>query len=501
MSEPPAAPTYAELAARVEVQDQVIAELRSMVEELRAEVAALRRQIGRDSSNSSQPPSQDGPGARVKAKADKRSGEQAGRRQGGQKGHRGTGLGRVAYPDRTQTLEPPACRGCGEDLAGAPGRIASSVQVFDLPTFSLMVTEYLMMRRTCTCGHVTTADLPPGVRGGPTCYGPNVTAAATLLASTDVIGIERAADLMSALLGVDVSTGFVSSCLVRLDAALVAAGFEDALKDALRAADVLGTDETPAPLTDETTRQPGCHNPHVYTIRTMCAYTGGGPDLVWYGAAGDRTKASISGFGILDTYRGVLVRDDYGGYTSYDADLAGVQQCVAHALRYLDDVYAIDPLAQEWTRQVADALREAIHAVNTARAEGRTSLHPGLLARLRRAYDAGMAVGISTNISRRWHKGNHPGLQLARRLKRKADQVWVFATRFDVPATNNGSESAIRGYKQAAKVKGCWRTLATLQRHCRIRSYLVSARNHGRRAVDAITDALTATPWIPPATA
>jgi hypothetical protein len=97
-----------------------------------------------------------------------------------------------------------------------------------------------------------------------------------------------------------------------------------------------------------------------------------------------------------------------------------------------------------------------------------------------------------------WHKGNHPGLQLARRLKRKAHQVWLFATRFDVPPTNNGSESAIRGFKLAAKVQGCWRTLATLQRHCRIRSYLVSARSHGRRPVDAIRDALSANPWMPP---
>ena len=68
----------------------------------------------------------------------------------------------------------------------------------------------------------------------------------------------------------------------------------------------------------------------------------------------------------------------------------------------------------------------------------------------------------------------------------------------DVPATNNGSESAIRGFKLAAKVHGCWRTLATLQRHCRIRSYLVSARNHGRRPLDAIRDALTGNPWMPP---
>jgi len=251
-------------------------------------------------------------------------------------------------------------------LAGAPGTVASRVQVFDLPTFSMAVTEYQMMRRRCGCEHATTADLPAGVRGGPTCYGPNVTAAATLLASQDVLGIERTADLMSTLLGVAVSTGFISSCLTRLDDALTTAGFEETLKAALRAQDVLGTDETPAPLTAAATiataaaaaaaatttsaaaagSDSDCHNPHVYTVRTMRAYTGGGPDLVWYGAAGDRTKTSINAFGIVNEFRGVLVRDDYGGYTSYDADLAGVQQCLSHVLRYLDDAHAIDPDAQ-----------------------------------------------------------------------------------------------------------------------------------------------------------
>jgi len=131
--------------------------------------------------------------------------------------------------------------------------------------------------------------------------------------------------------------GFVSRCLVRLDAALTTAGFEDALKGALRAADVLGTDETPAPLTTAAASAEGCGNPHVYTVRTLRGWTGGGPDLIWYGAAGNRTKAAITGFGILDGYRGVLVRDDYRGYLSYDAGLAGVQQCVAHLYRYLDD--------------------------------------------------------------------------------------------------------------------------------------------------------------------
>jgi transposase len=487
----------AELTARVAELLAVVAERAALIESLRAEVAALRRQAGRDSSNSSQPPSQDSPASEAKARPGSRR-ARAGRPQGGQKGHPGAGLQMAARPDETRVIEPGFCGRCGADLAGVAGRVASSVQVFDIPPAALTVTEYQMMSCTCGCGQVTTAPAPAGVSGGPACYGPNVVAAATLLASTDVIGIERAADLMGALLKAPVSTGFVSRCLARLDAALTAAGFEDALKGALRGADVLGTDETPAPLTRAAASAEGCGNPHVYTVRTMRGYAGGGPDLIWYGAAGNRTKAAITGFGILDGYRGVLVRDDYGGYLSYDAGLAGVQQCVAHLYRYLDDAYATDPESQAWTRQAGDALRAASAAVRAARGACQAGLDPVMLAGLRHSYDQAVAFGISVNLSRPWHRGKHPGLILARRLKRKAAQVWLFATRFDVPATNNGSENAIRGYKLAAKISGCWRTLATLQRHCRIRSYLTTARSHGHHPLAAIRDALNGNPWMPP---
>src|SRR5260370_19821000 len=247
----PEQPSYEELAARNAELLAVVAEQAALIGALRAEVAALRRQAGRDSSNSSQRPSQDSPAAKAGKKGGQRAARRArpGRPQGGQKGHPGASLAWTARPDETRVVEPGACGGCGAGLAGADGRVASAVQVFGIPPAALTVTEYQMMCRTCGCGQVTTAPPPPGVTGGPVCYGPNVVAAATLLASTDVIGVERAADLMAALLKAPVATGFVSPCLVRLDAALTAAGFEDALKDALRASGVPGTDETPAPLT------------------------------------------------------------------------------------------------------------------------------------------------------------------------------------------------------------------------------------------------------------
>ena len=100
------------------------------------------------------------------------------------------------------------------------------------------------------------------------------------------------------------------------------------------------TDVIPATLATAAASADGCGNPHVHTLRTMNAYTGGGPDLIWNGAAGNQTKAAITGFGTLDGYRGVLVRDDYGGYLSYDAGLAGVQQRLAHLYRYPGDARA-----------------------------------------------------------------------------------------------------------------------------------------------------------------
>lgn len=188
----PEQPSYEELAARnaelttrvaellavvVVVVEEEEEEQAALIGALRAEVAALCRQAGRDSSNSSQPPGQDGPAA--KAKVGQREARRArpGRAQGGQKGHRGASLAWTAQPDETLAAGPGTCGGCGTDLAGAPGRVASRVQVPDIPPAAPTVTEYQMMCRTCGCGQVTAAPPPPGVTGGPVCYGPDVTGA------------------------------------------------------------------------------------------------------------------------------------------------------------------------------------------------------------------------------------------------------------------------------------------------------------------------------------
>ena len=160
----------------------------------------------------------------------------------------------------------------------------------------------------------------------------------------------------------------------------------------------------------------------------------------------------------------------------------------------------LDPTVQQWAGQAQQAMRDAAKLVATATATG-TPIDAEALADARWRYDQGVLVGISTNLSRPWHKGNHPGLVLARRLQTKADQVWLYTKDTRVPWTNNVSEQALKSPKLHQKVSGYWQTTLTLARFCRVRSSLVTARNHGLNAIDAIHAALAGRPWLPsPAT-
>src|SRR5258706_3452972 len=104
--------------------------------------------------------------------------------------------------------------------------------------------------------------------------------------------------------------------------------------------------------------------------------------------------------------------------TSSTPTWPGVQQCGAHLIRHCQGVLDLDPEVQQWAGQVQKALRAAARLVNAASATGK-AINAKALADARWRYDQGVLVGISINLSRPWHKGNHPGLVLARRLQAK----------------------------------------------------------------------------------
>jgi transposase len=233
---------------------------------------------------------------------------------------------------------------------------------------------------------------------------------------------------------------------------------------------------------------------HVVTIRTPDAR------LIWYRPIPSRSSQAIKALGVLDDWHGYLVRDDYRGWQQFDATLAGAGagQCGAHLIRHLQGVFDLHKQWQAWAGQVQQILREANTEVQAAKATGASQLDPGLLAGLRARYDERVAWGIATNRHRDWDAGkSHPGYVLASRLKDKADQIWTWARNFAVPWTNNASEQALKGPKRHQAVSGYWHTIATVEAYCRVRSYLVTTRNHGIRAIEAIHAVLAGHPWLP----
>jgi hypothetical protein len=461
---------------------------------LEAEVAALRARLGKDSTNSSAPPSTDSPAAKAKRKAVRSQRERSkDRKRGEQPGRAGSGLTPSRDPDSTERVAAPdICGGCGSDLADGADLADTWGQVWDILPVRWEKIHYVLGRRRCGgCAAVNTAVAPFG-QAGAVVYGPNLNAAAVLLSSQANVPVAATAAMLEALLGAKVSTGFVARAHERPAPALARAGFDAAMVSALRAEDVLCADESPANVVYniDATGCPATGSPHVVTVRT--------PDerLVYYREVSARSSAQLKDLGILDGWTGVLVRDDYAGYHQFDATLGGVQQCCSHLLRHLDYVAGLDADNKVWAEQAARALKAAATLVDQASATG-TDIDAQAVATARQRYDQAVLVGISDNRSRPWHKGNHPGLVLARRLHDKADEVWRFTQDTRTPWTNNVSERALKGPKLHQKVSDYWQTTHTLSRYCRVRSYLVSARNHGLRAIDAIHAALTGNPWLP----
>ena len=144
----------------------LIVQLSEAVEILQARVAELERKIAlltRDSSNSSKPPSSDGPGKKPEAQRPKKSRK---RNPGGQPGHKGTKreLVPIEKVDYVEEVLPESCESCHRPIEPGTSRVLGNYlrcQVTDIPIIKPLVTEYKLRCVECSCGATTWADIHP----------------------------------------------------------------------------------------------------------------------------------------------------------------------------------------------------------------------------------------------------------------------------------------------------------------------------------------------------
>ena len=186
----------AEQARALEEQAAAVAELRSDVVALAAEVRDLRRRLGRNSGNSSMPPSADDLPGRVPPKRERRGGGSK-RGRGKQPGAPGASMAWAA-PDEVIDHRPAGVCGCGADLAGAadPG-IARSFQQLEVPLMTARRVQHDLHQARCRCGEVHVAACPEGVGGSAVSIGPNLRALAVYLTVFQHVPAERCAQLIA----------------------------------------------------------------------------------------------------------------------------------------------------------------------------------------------------------------------------------------------------------------------------------------------------------------
>ena len=464
-------------------QGAAISELRADLVALASEVRDLRRRLGRNSGNSSMPPSSDDLPGKVPPERQRR-GKGSGRSQGKQPGAPGTSM-TWAQPGKVIDHRPAGTCGCGADLAQAEDLgVARSHQQLEVPLVTARRIQHDLHHARCGCGEVHVADRPAGVPESAVSIGPNLRALAVYLVIYQHVPVARCAELIADLTGARVSAGFIHSCLAK--AAGVIADVVKLIKTLITAAHVAGFDETTLRCGPAGTKK------YVQAAVTETH------SLFFLGR---RTLESFRDFGILPEFAGVVVSDRYVNYFHDDwKRITGNQVCCSHLIRDFQDAAESHPGAV-WPVQAQRALGGLISAWHKARDAGQPAIPPDIAGPLLREFRHAILAGLSS-VPRipgpKSTTAQRPGRDLLEFCRDRPEDVTRFCDDTTIWPTNNISERAVRPLKTQQKISGRLTSETVTQDRLDIRGYTDTARKHGRNVMDVLRAAMTGNPWHPP---
>jgi transposase len=432
---------------------------------LAARVSELEARLGKNSKNSSKPPSQDSP---FQPKAKKPATGSTGRKSGGQPGHKGHGLSKVETPEHTLVHAPDFCQGCGYDQRSQPGTSAGSWQIFDLPAdLKLEVTEHQRQHKTCPWCHQHNVGVVPEwlSEATPCQYGPRCRALGVYLMQQQHLPFERTQAVFVDLLGSAPSEGTLLNWQKQAYESL--APVEEAIAEALIESPIVGADETPVK--------------GIGWMHVLCneAWT-------WYGAHAKRGRTAMDSFGLLPRYAGSLVSDCL---TSYDIYGQSEQRalCNAHLLR---ELCSVEEAGHLWAASMARLLVSVKDEVESTGAPLARSRLGSLYCWFGRCLSAGERENeVAPHVESR---------RLIARLRARRDEYLRFATMAGVWFDNNVSERALRMVKLHQKISGCFRSFLGGAILCRVRGYLSTMHKQGQALFAALISVMERKPALPP---
>jgi transposase len=400
---------------------EVLLQLSAAVDLLTAKVTELERKIAlltKDSSNSSKPPSSDGPASKPRMRKRKKSRH---RKPGGQPGHKGVNRDLVPPEkvDWIQEVFPDSCEICHTPLH--PGLAGSRVlgnylrcQVIEIPDIKPDVSEYRLRCVECACGAVTWADAPPQARSG---FGPRLTGLLAYLSAMHRVTRRGCQELAKTLFGIDISLGSVCKLHEEVSQALEPCCKE--IKQALPKQEVLNVDET------------GWKS----MGKGIWLWVFVAPTMTFFTLAASRGAKVLKG--VLGDVFGGIICSDKGKRQICWAHIIRTLKGLKHACRSPDGVRFA-----RWMLADIGRLFALWHAFQDGHVDRRTLVTKSVPIRAR----------ISNCLQTYELSSDHDVARTARGLIKHWNHLFTFLDHEGVEPTNNSAERGIRPAVQWRKI-------------------------------------------------
>jgi transposase len=460
---------------RIQQQSLLIEQLQEQIAALTQQVKDLQDRLAKDSHNSNLPPSSDRFVRQPKSLRQKSE-----KKPGGQEGHPGTTLRFSEAPDEVIEYRVSICSSCQQDLRQVQACVTLRRQVVDIPSPRLIVQEHRAEHKQCPrCQHMTLASFPSTVTA-PIQYGPRIGAVAVYLTQQQLLPLERSCEVLSDLLGVQMSEATVGELIQRTACQL--APVEQQIKEALIEAPVIHQDETGVRVAGKGYWQ------HVSSTAS----------LTHYQVDASRGQEALNAIGILPVFKGISIHDGWASYFLYDCEHA---LCLVHVLREL--VFQAEQQGALWADELKDLLLSMKEATQQAREQGKRWLDPLEVLDWERAFLRLLDEGDQITPRATAPPGTKGRItqsaarNLLDRLRKHQQAVFCFLEDLRVDFDNNLAERDLRMIKVHQKVSGCFRSLVGAQAFSRIRGYVSTLRKQGLPLLPALQATLSGHPLLP----
>jgi len=437
------------------------------LEQLEARVEELEGKASKTSRNSSKPPSGDGFGKRTKSLRSKSE-----KTSGGQAEHPGHTLEWSVEVEQVVKHPVTQCEGCGASLEQEPVEQWGLRQVYDIPAIKLEVSEHRVEVKHCPhCGQKNEGQFPAEATNVVQ-YGPRLKGVMVYLMEGQLLPSARVCELLSEVLGVEVSEGTLyttrEQCFQQLEP------IASEIQATIAASAVVHFDETGMRV-----------NGKLWWLHVAC--TSG---LTYYFVHPKRGAVAMDEMGMLPKFAGKAIHDGWKSYEDYGCDHF---LCNAHHLRELQ--FILERYDQSWAFQMSLLLVTILRQVQAAQHQGQTALPPDQVQAFEARYQVILNQGLAANPhlapppddpKKRGRAKQSPPRNLLLRLQSKQASVLGFLYDFAVPFDNNQAERDIRMIKLKQKISGSFRSTDGAKMFCRIRGYLSTLRKQGQNVLDAL---------------